>query len=122
MQNHKQLWQFDHEEKFWGIILHDNQLIACCADKSVRVLAIEDGEELHRLEHPGPCYNADLSPNKSLLAVACGPAVVLWDMRKAVKVKEFDLGPSVHDLRFNPSGDKLIVGKSDGEIFKIEMK
>ena len=122
MEEHKKLWGFDHEDMVLGSILHDDQVIVCCYDDSVRVLALESGEELHRLEHPSSCCNADVSPNKSLLAVACNSAVVLWDMKKVVKLQELKLCSEIHDLRFNPSGDRLIVGSKDGEIFKIEME
>ena len=116
------LWELEHRDKVWSTILRDNQVITCCEDESVRVLALESGEELHRLEHPGSCYNADLSPDKSLLAVACESSVVLWDIRNVVKIEQFDLGPGIVDLRFNPSGDKIIVGLHDGQVFKIKMK
>ena len=121
MERHEMLWRLLHKNVVRCTILRDNQVITCCEDKSVRILALESGKELHRLDHPGTCYNADLSPNKSLLAVACGSAVVLWDIREAVKLEQFDLGPDIYDLRFNPSGDKIIVGLGDGQVFKIEI-
>ena len=121
MERHEKLWELDHGEAVRCTVVRNDQVITCCHDKSVRVLALESGEELHRLDHPGPCFNADLSPNKSLLAVACGYAVVIWDIRKAVKLEQFDLGPITMDLRFNPTGDKIIVGLYDGQVFKIEI-
>ena len=128
--NTVQVWNMQRQEKLWGsdlgdeancIILRGDQVITCCRDKSVRVFALESGEELYRLEHPGPCLNADLSPNKSLMAVACDSAVVLWDIRKAVKIEQFDLGASICDLQFNSSGDKVLAGSGDGQIFKIDL-
>lgn len=123
MERHERLWELNHGDKVWSTILRDDQVITCCNDKSVRVLALESGEELHRLDHPDPCDNADLSPNKSLLAVACRSAVVLWDIRKAIKIEQFNLGSVslICELRFNPSGDKIIVGLHNGQVFKIEM-
>ena len=123
MERHEKLWEFDHGDKVWSLTLRDNQVITCCGDKSVRVLALESGKELHRLEHPGACKNADLSPNQSLLAVACYSAVILWDIRegKFNKIEQFDLGPKINDLRFNPTGDKIIVGSFGGEIYEIEL-
>ena len=122
METDEKLWQFDHQLFVHCVILRDDQVITCCHDKSVRVLALESGEELHRLEHPGPCVNADLNPRKSLLAVACKSAVVLWDIRKAVKLEQFDLGSGINDVRFNPTGDKIIVGLLKGEIYNIELQ
>ena len=83
---------------------------------------LESGEELHRLEHPGPCNNADLSPNKSILAVACYSAVVLWDIKNVIKIEQFDLGSGINDVRFNPSGDKLVVGSFEGEVYRIQLQ
>ena len=122
MEKHEKLWEFEHGNKVYGAIIRHKQVITCCYDKTVKVLALENGEELHRLDHPNQCLNMDLSPNQSVLAVACSSAVVLWDMNKLVKIKQFDLGSGINDLRFNPSGDTLIVGLHKGEIFKIEMK
>ena len=122
MESREMLWKFHHDDGLYGTILHGNQLILCCEDNAVRVLDLANGRVLHRLDHPDPCYNADLSPNKLLLAVACRSAVVLWDMRTLVKHKQFDLGYLVYDLRFNPTGDKLIVGLYEGEVFKIEIE
>ena len=122
MDRHEKLWQVDHRDRVWCTLVRNDQVITCCEDKSVRVLSLDSGEELHRLEHPNCCYSADLSPNKSLLAVACGSAVVLWDIKKALKVEQFDLCSQIYDLRFNLTGDRLIVGAGDGQVFKIEMK
>ena len=122
MERHEKLWELDHGDKVWCTILRDDQVITCCRDKSVRVLALQSGTELHRLEHPAACKNADLSPNKSLLAVACGSSVVLWDINNVVKVEQFDFDSRTFDLRFNPSGDRIIVGLGDGQVIKIEMK
>ena len=122
MDKHEKIWEFVHGNKVYAAIVRDSQVITSCLDKIVRVLALENGEELHRLDHPDECRCIDLSPNKSLLAVACSSAVVLWDMNKLIKIKQFDLGSGINDLRFNPSADTLIVGLREGEIYKIEMK
>ena len=115
------------------LLAFDDQVITCPDDKSVRVLALQSGEELHCLEHPSECNNIDLSPNKSLLAVACDSAVVLWDIKNAVKIGQFDFGYEstcifertlghIYDVRFNPTGDKIIAGLNGGEVFIIELK
>lgn len=121
MNECKKLWELDHGDLVSDTILCDDRLITCCEDASVRVLDLKSGEQLHRLEHPSPCINADLSRSKSLLAVASESAVVLWDFKNATKIKEFALEPDVKDVRFNPSGDKLIVALEQGEVVKIEM-
>lgn len=125
METHEKLWQLDLESEVNCTVLRGDQVISCCSDETVRVLDLESGEQSHRLDHPYRCINADLSPNNSLLAVACDTAVVIWDMKKVVKMKEVELGSvenPVQDLKFNPTGDKLIVGLHEGEIFKIELE
>ena len=122
MERHEKLWESDEGAEY--IILRDDQVITCGLDNSVRVLALQSGEELHRLKLPSDCNNIDLSPNNSLLAVGCGSAVVLLDIKKAVKIEQFDLGTEespVNDVRFNPTGDKLIAGLHEGEVFIIEL-
>ena len=130
------LWEFDHGDTLSNFIVRDDWVITCCR-KSVRVLRLDNGEELHRLDHPSECNKADLCPNKSILAVACDAVVVIWDMKRVVKMKQFELVDDsqpqtdywgenpphmFRDLRFNPSGDKLIVGSLHGRVFNIQMK
>ena len=121
MESHEKLWELKNDVDEVSTMVRDGWVIICC-DKLVRILALDNGEELHRLDHSSVCNNADFSPNMNVLAVACDTGVVIWDMKKVAKMKELDLAPEVQDLRFNPSGDKLIVGAHTGEIFKIEMK
>ena len=122
MERHEKLWEFDTKDEVWSITLRDDQVIICGLDKSIRILALESGQELHHFEHPCPCYNADFNPNKSVLAVASQEGVVFWDVRNAVKIEQFEFGFPASDLRFNPSGDKLIVGLSDGRVFKFNIE
>ena len=86
-----------------------------------RIWSVETGEEIHRLVHEDQCTNFDLSPDKTILAVGCESGVVLWDFRNATKMKEFKLEREVTDLRFNPAGDRIVVGAFDGWIVKIDL-
>ena len=122
MEKHEKLWEFDHGDEIRHTILRDDQLVACCDGKCIIIVGCKNGKLLKKLHTSDYCYNIDLSPNGSLLAVACNSAVEFWDIRNAVRVKEFKLGTMICDLRFNPSGDTLIAGANNGEIFKIEMK
>ena len=92
MRRKQKVWQFGHEDKVFCVQLHDKYLITCCNDKSTRIWDIETGKVIHKLVHPRRCNNCDLSPNKTLLAVASDTAVVLWDFKNATKIKEFKLG------------------------------
>ena len=120
METNSKIWQLQHEGAVYCVQLHDKQLISSSHDNSTRVWNLENGQEIHRLVHEGPT-NFDLSPDETILAVGFASGVVMWDFRNATKLKEFDLEREVADLRFNPAGDRLIVGASDGWIFKIDL-
>ena len=121
MRTKQKLWQFDHEDNVYCVQLHDTYLITCSADKSARIWDIETGKLIHKLAHSASCGNCDLSPNRTLLAVASDTAVVLWDFKKATKIKEFKLGELIVDVRFNRDGTTLVVGLKYGQIFKIDL-
>ena len=121
MRIKQKLWQFHHDDVVRCVQLHDKYLITCCKDKLTRIWDIETGKVIHKLDHPGKCYNCDLSPNKTLLAVASHTAVVLWDFKNATKIKEFKLGKYINDVKFNRDGTRLVAGLYEGEIFKIDL-
>ena len=121
METNSKVWQFVHEDKVKCVQLHDKWLISSSQDKSTRIWNLETGEQIHRLVHKDPCYNFDISPDKAILAVGCESGVVLWDLKNATKLKEFDFEREITDLRFNPAGDRLVVGAYDGWIFKIDL-
>ena len=121
METNSKVWEFRHEDQVKCVQLHDKWLISSSFDKTTRIWNLETGQEIHRLVHEDPCTNFDLSPDKTILAVGCGSGVVLWDCRNAKKMKELELEREIADLRFNPAGDRIVVGASDGWIFKIDL-
>ena len=122
METNSKVWQFEHEDEVKCVQLHDRWLISSGDDKLTRIWNLDTGKEKHRLVHEHPCYNFDLSPNNTILAVGCDSGVVLWDFETATKIKELKLGESsTNDLRFNPTGDRLVVGLQDGQVFKIDL-
>ena len=109
--------------------LRDDRLIASIGEDdqdTVRVVDLETGEELHRLVKTGVCISVvEMSPNIALVAVSYGNVVSLWDVKNEVIIKQLDLGNNdyrINDLKFNPSGDILLVGSDSGEIFKVDME
>ena len=121
METYSKVWEFEHEDEVNCVQLHNKWLISSSDDKTTRIWNRHTGKETHRLVHKDSCTNFDLSPDKSILAVGCGNGVVLWDFRNAKKLKEFKLRQSVEDLRFNPTGDRLVFGSRDGRVFKIDL-
>ena len=120
MQTRTKLWQFQHEDKVFCVQLHENWLITCSLDKSTRIWDLGDGKQIHKLEQSGRCVNLDISPNKSLLAIASDYELVLVDFAKVTKIKEFKLGTRIADVRFNRSGTRLVAGLLEGEVYKID--
>ena len=122
METNSKVWQFEHEDEVKCVQLHDRWLISSGDDKLARIRNLDTGIEIHRLVHEDDCNNFDLSPNKTILAVGYDSGVVLWDFKNGTKIKELNLGESpTRDLRFNPTGDRLVVGLYDGRVFKIDL-
>ena len=124
MQTRTKLWQFQHKDKVWCVQLHEDWLITCGNDKSTKIWDLGDGKKLHELEQSSPCWNFDISSNKSLLAIASEYELVLLDFSKITEIKKFVLGThenELEDMRFNQSGTKLVAGLHEGEVFKIDL-
>ena len=121
METKSKVWELKHEEEVICVQLHDKRLISSSDDKMTRIWNLDTGKEIHGLVHEDPCTNFDLSPDKTILAVGCMSGVVLWDFRNAKKLKEIKLGQHANDLRFNPTGNRLVVGLDDGRVFKIDL-
>ena len=122
MQTNRKVQQFQHEDDVMCVQLHDNLVISSSMDKSVKIWDVSTGNVHQNLSHSNVCYNFDLNPDKTVLAVACATAVVLWDFKKAKMIKEFSLEKTIVDVRFNPAGDKLVAGSVNGSVFKIGLQ
>ena len=121
METHSKVWQFQHDRTVNCVQLQNKQLISCSDDEATRIWDLDTGKEVRKLSHDGPCNNFDISPSKTILAVACGSGVVLWNFRLGTKMKEFKLGHKINDLRFNPAGNRIVAGSDDGRVFKIDL-
>ena len=121
MQTQTKLWQFEHEDEVYCLLFHENLLISCSQDKSTRVWNLANGKQIHRLDQSSRCKNFDISPDKSLLAIASSDDLVLFDFSRTTKIEEFKLGYSLNDVKFNRSGTRLLAGSHKGQVFKIDM-
>ena len=121
METNSKVWEFRHEDEVKCVQLHEKWLVSSSVDRTTSIWNLDTGKQIYRLVHEDPCTNFDISPDKTILAVGCASGVVLWDFKNATKIREFELEREVTDLRFNPAGDRIIVGASDGWIFKIDL-
>ena len=62
----------------------------------------------------------NLSPDSTLLAIAFQYTLVLWNLIKGTKTEIVEM-KNICDVRFNKSGDKLIFGLYQGEVFKVDL-
>ena len=122
MQTNRKRAEFQHEDKVWCVQLTNKFLISSSSDKSVKIWDLETEKVLYKLTHSRECYNFDLDRDKTVLAVASNTAVVIWDFKKGTKIKEYNPGNWIHDVRFNPAGDTLVAGLHDGRVFKISLQ
>jgi len=121
IESKKILWHFQHDDQVNCVQLHDNWLITSSDDESVRIWDLNEGTQIHKLRQSGCCNNFDISPNKSLMAIASYFELVLVDLSTKETVEEFSLGTEINDVRFNKSGKRLVAGLHNGEVFKVDL-
>ena len=95
-------------------------MLISSGDTTIRIWNLENGALLRKIQLPAGCYNFDLNSETTLLAVAHGKGVSIYDFPKLKKIMEVEL-TEVADVRFNEPGTRLIVGQNDGKIFKIDL-
>ena len=95
-------------------------LIVSCADKTVRIWSLEQGQLLYKLQLADMCTSFDLNSDNTLMAVAHHKGISIWDFSSMIEIIEIDLD-MVTDVRFNEPGTQLIVGQFHGQVSKIEL-
>ena len=54
------------------------------------------------------------------MAVAFNYELILWDLKKGSKTTLADL-KNINDVRFNPAGNRIVVGLYEGDVYKIDL-
>ena len=120
MSEVKQVAQMKHDAEVCCVVLHNDIVITASTDKTVRVWETRTGKLMHTLTHSTGCRNVDISPDKTILAVAQDEyGVQFWCMKKWNKLGEVKLGDT-QDVRFS-SHQELIAGNLNGEVNMISM-
>ena len=120
MSEVKQVAQMKHDGTVWCVVLHNDMVITACNDKAVRVWETRTGQLMHTLTHSTCCNNVDISPDKTILAVAQDEyGVQFWCMKKWNKLGEVKSGDT-QDVRFL-SEHELIAGNFNGDVNMITM-
>ena len=119
MSEVKQVAQMKHDDQVYCVVLHNDVVITASNDKTVRVWETRTGKLMHTLTHSTKCYNVDISPDKTVLAVSYGNngGVQFWCIKKWNKLGEVKLGHTT-DIRFL-NEHELIAGNKDGEVNMI---
>ena len=124
MSQKKLLVVMKHDDAVWCVVIHKDMVITASHDKTVRVWEAQTGKLLHTLMHSAWCNNLDISPDKSLLAVAQGTdgAVSVWSLENFKHMADIKLqhNGNTSDVRFMDSRT-LIAGNLTGEINLITL-
>ena len=113
--------EFRHDLWVYCVEFHENWLISCSEDRSVRIWDVDNQKLVHQLNLRSDCQNFDISPTKLMLAVATFNGLEIWDLKKTTKIIEFELELCCADVRFNPAGDQIILGMLEGQVYKIDL-
>ena len=54
------------------------------------------------------------------MVVAFNYELILWDLKKGSKTKLVEL-KNINDVRFNPAGNRIVVGLFEGDVYKIDL-
>lgn len=102
------------------------RLLTASGDRTVRVWEVATGREVHRLEHPGRVWCADVTPNGKLLASVSGRDefswIQVWDAESGKRVWHVPGSGRQADLAFSPDGRRLAVADSldNVRVFAVE--
>ena len=119
MKTNSKLFEFPHDDLI-NLVKIVGKLIVTCADKTVRIWSLENGELLDKLQLADACTSFDLNSDQTLMVVAHHKGVSIWNFSSMIKITEIALD-IVTDVRFNDHGTQLIVGQFHGQVSKIDL-
>lgn len=116
----------DTPSAFHSMKFHPDGLILAggTAENTVAVWDIKDQTTVATLTgHEGPVESISFSENGYYLASGSRDGTVkLWDLRKPLNIQTLKLGAPVNSVRFDSTGQYLVVGASGVHVFNFETK
>jgi WD40 repeat protein len=104
-----------------GALSHDGRRLAVVTPDVLRILNIETGKTDHEVPIPisnyAACHPA-FSPDDSLVALAIGNAIALFDVRTGRRILQDEAKPEgfIPSASWSPKGDRIATGHSDGRV------
>jgi WD40 repeat protein len=89
--------------------------LVTCQDGTVRVLDVQTGNEIGRLEHKGSVRRAAYTPDGRLAISGGGDTVRVWDMSTRRQVSELGGFRDVRDLAVSRDGRMVAVALGDAD-------
>jgi len=118
MSAETEMFRLKHDDSVTCVAFHNELIVSSCSDNSVSIWDKSTGQLRHSLTHQDECYNFDISPNGTLLAVAHYEGLSIWSFDGNYdKLAELDLG-DVRDARFQ-TDDTIVAGCHDGKVFLV---
>ena len=119
MKQNVQLMEVEHTNWVYCVKLVEKLLVSC-GDTTIQIWNVTSSEQLHMLQLSGHCNNFDMNSERTLVAVAQGNGVSIWNFSTLNKIMQLELY-DISDIRFDDSGLQLIIGKFDGQITKMDL-
>ena len=117
MHAKKELYRLKHNGTVGCVTFHNDLIISASYDTTTRIWSKGTGAQLYSLAHASLCWNLDISPNGTLIAIGHGKGVTVWSLTNYDKVAELALN-DVSDVRFQ-TNEKIIAGLHNGHVHMI---
>ena len=121
MEIHDEMWSLSYNVYVNDLEIIDDLLLVCNELNAIQVHVLKTGKEAFHLDNGGQCRSMDFNKSKTILAVATKRNVLLWDYKNRRLLKSLNVGLWPVDLKFNPTGSRLMVALHEGKIIKIDI-
>ena len=122
MKADKRLWSATYEAYLNDLELIDELLFICNENIPFPVLNLKSFKIEFEIELEFPCREIEINKDKTIMAIATEKNIILWDYQKKHTIKEMVVGDYPCTLKFNPEGNRLLIGLYDGSLIKIDIE